>query len=137
MENENLNKEFKVFNLSIEKFSLYYGFFLVAWGVIISFISGSNSLTSYIPSFLGLPLVIFSYLAIRFVSKKKLYMHIVVIFGLVIFIGGLDVVRALISGYAFKNLWADVSKLMMLSTGFYFLLQCIRSFIFARKMRDQ
>ncbi len=137
MENENLNKEFTVFNLSIEKFSLYYGFFLVAWGVIISFISGSNSLTSYIPSFLGLPLVIFSYLAIRFVSKKKLYMHIVVIFGLVIFIGGLDVVRALISGYAFKNLWADVSKLMMLSTGFYFLLQCIRSFIFARKMRDQ
>ena len=70
-------------------------------------------------------------------QKKKLYMHIVVIFGLVIFIGGLDVVRALISGYAFKNLWADVSKLMMLSTGFYFLLQCIRSFIFARKMRDQ
>ena len=137
MENENLDKEFKVFNLTIEKFSLLYGVFLIVWGIVISFVSGSSSLTSYIPSFLGLPLIIFSYLAMKFVSKKKLYMHIVVTFGLIIFLGGLDVIRTFIGGYAFENLWADVSKLMMLSTGFYFLLQCIRSFIFARKMRDQ
>ena len=101
MDNANLNKEFKVLNLTIEKFSFYYGFFLIAWGIIVSFISGSSSATSYIPSFLGLPLVIFSYLAIKFSSKKKLFMHIVVIFGLIIFLGGLDVIRTLIGGYAF------------------------------------
>ena len=72
MENENLVKEFKVFNLTIEKFSLFYGVFLILWGIVISFVSGSSSLTSYIPSILGLPLVIFSYLAIKFVSRKKL-----------------------------------------------------------------
>ena len=72
MDNTNLNKEFKVLNLTIEKFSLYYGFFLIAWGIIVSFISGSSSATSYIPSFLGLPLVIFSYLAIKYSSKKKI-----------------------------------------------------------------
>ena len=137
MENENLVKEFKVFNLTIEKFSLFYGVFLILWGIVISFLSGSSSLTSYIPSFLGLPLVVFSYLAIKFVSKKKLYMHIVVIFGLIIFLGGLDVIRTLIGGYVFENFWADISKIMMLLTGFYFSLQCVRSFIFARKMRDQ
>tara|TARA_B100001121_G_C18179235_1_gene384918 strand:+ start:79 stop:501 length:423 start_codon:yes stop_codon:yes gene_type:complete len=137
MENENLNKEFKVLNLTIEKFSLYYGFFLIAWGLIVSFISGSSSATSYIPSFLGLPLIIFSYLAIKFSSKKKLFMHIVVVFGVIIFLGGLDVIRALIGGYVFENFWADVSKVMMLLTGFFFSLQCVRSFIFARKMRDQ
>ena len=137
MENENLIKEFKVFNLTIEKFSLFYGVFLILWGIVISFLSGSSSLTSYIPSFLGLPLVVFSYLAIKFVSKKKLYMHIVVIFGLIIFLGGLDVIRTLIGGYVFENFWADISKIMMLLTGFYFSLQCVRSFIFARKMRDQ
>ena len=137
MENENLDKEFKVFNLTIEKFSLLYGVFLIVWGIVISFVSGSSSLTSYIPSFLGLPLVIFSYLAMKFVSKKKLYMHIVVIFGLIIFLGGLDVIRTLIGGYAFENFWADVSKIMMLLTGFYFSLQCVKSFIFARKMRNQ
>ena len=137
MENENLVKEFKVFNITIEKFSLFYGVFLILWGIVISFVSGSSSLTSYIPSFLGLPLVVFSYLAMKFVSKKKLYMHIVVIFGLIIFLGGLDVIRTLIGGYAFENFWADISKIMMLLTGFYFSLQCVKSFIFARKMRDQ
>ena len=136
MDNENLNKEFKVLNLTIEKFSLTYGLFLILWGIVISFISGSSSLTSYIPSILGLPLIIFSYLTIKFPSKKKLFMHIVVIFGLVIFLGGLDVIRSLIGGYAFENFWADVSKTMMLLTGLYFLIQCVRSFIFARKNRE-
>ena len=136
MDNENLNKEFKVLNLTIEKFSLTYGFFLILWGIVISFISGSSSVTSYIPSILGLPLIIFSYLTIKFPSKKKLFMHIVVIFGLIIFLGGLDVIRSLIGGYAFENFWADVSKTMMLLTGLYFLVQCVRSFIFARKNRE-
>ena len=136
MEIEGLNKEFKVLNTTIEKLSLYYGFFLIALGIIVSFVSGSSSVTSYIPSFLGLPLVIFSYLAIKFPSKKKLFMHIVVIFGLIIFLGGLDFIRTLISGYAFENLWADISKIMMLLTGLYFLIQCIRSFVFARKNRE-
>ena len=136
MDNENLNKEFKVLNLTIEKFSLAYGCFLILWGFVISFISGSSSITSYIPSFLGLPLIIFSYLTIRFPSKKKLFMHIVVIFGLIIFLGGLDVIRSLLGGYAFENFWADSSKTMMLLTGLYFLIQCMRSFIFARKNRE-
>ena len=136
MDNTNLNKEFKVLNLTIEKFSLTYGFFLILWGIVISFISGSSSATSYIPSFLGLPLIIFSYLTIKFPSKKKLFMHIVVIFGLIIFLGGLDVIRSLLGRYAFENFWADASKTMMLITGFYFLIQCVRSFIFARKNRE-
>ena len=65
------NNEFKVFGLTMEKFSIFYGFFLIFWGVIISFISGSDSLTSYIPSFLGIPILIFSYLSIKFITKKK------------------------------------------------------------------
>ena len=136
MDDEVLNKEFKVLNITIEKLSIYYGFFLIAWGIIVSFVSGSSSATSYIPSFLGFPLVIFSYLVIKFSSKKKLFMHIVVIFGLIIFLGGLDFIRTLISGYAFENLWADISKIMMLLTGLYFLIQCIRSFVFARKSKE-
>ena len=52
MDNENLNKEFKVLNLTIEKFSLTYGLFLILWGIVVSFVSGSSSATSYIPSFL-------------------------------------------------------------------------------------
>ena len=130
------NNEFKIMGLTMENLSVFYGFFLISWGVIISFISGSDSLTSYIPSILGIPILIFAYLSIKFITKKKMFMHIVVLFGLIIFIGGLDFIRSLITGVVFENLWADISKLMMLLTGFFFTYQCIRSFIHSRKMRE-
>ena len=135
--NDNFNRnEFQIFGLKIEKFSLLYGYFLVLWGIIISFLSGSNSLTSYIPSVIGLPILIFSNLAIKFENKKKLFMHIVVFFGLIVFIGGLDVIRSFLQGSIFSNFWADLSKLIMLLSGFFFTLQCVRSFIYSRKIKD-
>ena len=135
--NDNFNRnEFQIFGLNIEKFSLLYGCFLFLWGIIISFVSGSGSLTSYIPSVIGLPILIFSNLAIKFENKKKLFMHIVVFFGLIVFIGGLDVIRSFLQGSIFSNFWADLSKLIMLLSGFFFTLQCVRSFIYARKIKD-
>ena len=128
--------EFKVFGMTIEKISIIYGTFLIIWGVIISFLSNSNSFTSYIPSVLGIPILIFSFLSIKFVNKKKTFMHIVVLFGLIIFLGGLDFLRTFINGNLFENYWADMSKLMMMLTGLFFTIQCIRSFIHSRKIRD-
>ena len=122
MENGELKKEFKVLNLTIEKLSLYYGVFLIIWGVVLSFLSGSDSFTSYIPAFIGIPILIFSYLSIKFVNKKKLFMHIVVLFGLFAFLGGLDLARSIVMGFAFKNFWADLSKAMLAITGF--ILPC-------------
>ena len=133
IDNENTNTEFKILGMSIENLSIIYGILLICWGVIISLISGSNSFTSFIPSFLGFPILIFSYLSIKFISKKKFFMHIVVLLGLIIFIGGLDFIRAIITGNVFTNFWADISKLMMLLTGLFFTIQCIRSFIHARR----
>jgi len=132
---ENFDKkiEFKVFGLSIEYFSILFGLFLCLWGISISFIGDSKSLTSYIPSFIGLPIIIFSYLSVKFGNKKKLFMHIVVSFGLICFLGGLDFIRSALSGNIFSNIWADISKLIMLITGFYFTFQCVKSFIHARK----
>ena len=135
VENQN-NSEFKVVGLTMEKLSIYYGIFLILWGVIVSFVSGSGSMTSYIPSILGVPILIFSYLSIKFVSKKKMFMHIVVLFGLIIFLGGLDFIRSLVSGNVFGNFYADLSKIMMLITGLFFTYQCIKSFIHARKIKE-
>ena len=63
-------------------------------------------------------------------------MHIVVLFGLIIFLGGLDFIRSLLIGNIFENVYADLSKIMMLITGLFFTYQCVRSFIHARKMRE-
>ena len=135
--NNNLNiNEFKVFGIKIENFSIFYGSFLIFWGVIVSFMSGSDSFTSFIPSIIGLPILIFSNLSIKFENKRKLFMHIVVFFGLVALLGGLDVIRSIINESLFSNFWADISKLMMLVTGIFFVIQCVRSFIHARKIKD-
>ncbi len=133
IDNENTNTEFRILGMSIENLSIIYGILLICWGMIISFISDSDSLTSFIPSFLGFPILIFSYLSVKFINKKKFFMHIVVLLGLIIFIGGLDFIRTIITGNVFTNFWADISKLMMLVTGLFFTIQCIRSFIHARR----
>ena len=129
-----MNEEFKWCGLSVEKLSLYYGVFLISWGLIISLISGSDSFTSYIPSILGVIVVLFSSLAIKIPNKKKLFMHIVVLFGMIIFLGGLDVFRSFDN--LFDNLWADVSKFMLLITGLWFTIINIKSFKFIRKNRN-
>ena len=127
-------QEFKVFNMEMERISVVYGLCLIAWGVIISFISQSDSMTSYIPSFLGLPILLFGYLTLKFPEKKKIFMHIVVLLGIIIFLGGLDILRNLST--LFDSFWADLSKLMLLVTGFTFSYWNIKSFIFVRKIRN-
>ena len=129
-----MNEEFKWCGLTVEKLSVYYGVFLLSWGLIISLISGSDSFTSYIPSILGVIVVLFSSLAIKIPNKKKLFMHIVVLFGIIIFLGGLDVFRSFDN--LFDNLWADVSKFMLLITGLWFTVINVKSFIFIRKNRN-
>ena len=129
-----MNEEFKWCGLTVEKLSVYYGVFLISWGFVISFISGSDSFTSYIPSVLGLIVFLFSVLAIKIPNQKKLFMHLVVLFGVVIFLGGLDVLRSLDN--LFDNYWADLSKLMLLVTGFYFTVINVKSFIFIRKNKN-
>ena len=126
-----MNEEFKWCGLTVEKLSVYYGVFLISWGFVISFISGSDSFTSYIPSVLGLIVFLFSVLAIKIPNQQKLFMHLVVLFGVIIFLGGLDVLRSLDN--LFDNYWADLSKLMLLVTGFCFTVINIKSFIFIRR----
>ena len=124
--------EYTLFGKKLEKIAIAYGLFLILWGIIITFISGSNSFTSLIPSFLGLLVFIFSYLAAKFSEKKMLFMHIVVSVGFIIFIGGFRVLSNIGNLFADK-FWADISQIMMLVTGGLFIYHCMKSFIFARK----
>ena len=63
-------------------------------------------------------------------------MHIVVLIGFIIFLGGLDLIRGLIQGNIFVNLWASLSKFMMMISGLSFIILCIKSFIFNRKNKS-
>ena len=126
-------KEYKFAGLNMQSISILYGILLILWGLLVNYISSSSSYTSLIPSIMGLPILFFSLLAVLFPTKIKIMMHIVVLFGLLISLGGLDVFRSIFSGNFLNLFWADLSKIMMLITGTFFTFLCIQSFRFARK----
>ena len=128
-----IQKEYKFMGLNMESVSIIYGIFLILWGLLVNFATASSSFTSLIPSIMGIPILFFSMLALMFSNQKKLMMHIVVFFGLLISLGGLDIFRSIFSGDFLNLFWADISKLIMLITGILFTFLCIQSFRFARR----
>ena len=129
--------EFKFVGQTMEKMTIYFGVFLIVWATLVTLIVQSGSNTSMIPAILGVPIALNGFLAIQIPSKKKLIMHIVVLLGLIVFLGGLDFFRGMLSESGpFSNPWAGSSKLMMLITGAGFCYLCIKSFKFARKQQE-
>ena len=128
-----MNKEFTFFRNSMENVAMIYGIFLILWGIGVTILSDSQSITSLIPAIFGLPILIASFIAKKLPNKKKVIMHIVVLIGMIIFLGGLDIIRGLIQGNIFTNIWASSSKLMMMISGLVFTILCIKSFIYNRK----
>ena len=129
-ENIHNTEDFRVFSLSIELLTTFYGLFMVMWGFSISLISGSSSITSMIPAFIGVPLAFIGFISIIKPTFKKALMHIAVVIGIIAFLGGLDFFRGM-----FTNFYAGLSKLMLLITGFAYVYFCVQSFIFVRRQK--
>ena len=124
--------EFKALGLTMPAMTIGYGLLLIAWGAAFSI--GSKSFTSWIPAFIGLPILISGFLAGKFPAKRKLWMHIAVFFGLLAFLGGFRFFSGLSNEAGlFAKPKAASSQLMLLVTGGFYTLNCVRSFIWARK----
>ena len=129
-ENTHYTQDFRVFSLSIELLTTLYGLFMVIWGISISLISGSSSITSMIPAFIGVPLAFIGFISMIKPTFRKALMHIAVVIGIIAFLGGLDFFRGM-----FNNYYAGLSKLMLLITGFVYVYFCVQSFIFVRRQK--
>ena len=129
-ENTQNTQDFRVFSLSIEFLTTLYGLFMVVWGISISLISGSSSITSMIPAFIGVPLAFIGFISMIKPTFRKALMHIAVVIGIIAFLGGLDFFRGM-----FNNYYAGLSKLMLLITGFVYVYFCVQSFIFVRRQK--
>jgi len=118
------------------KMTIGYGLLLIIWGGLFSI--GSKSFTSWIPAFIGLPILIAGLLTHQMPSKRKLFMHIAVVFGLLAFLGGFRFFAGLSSEAGlFAKPKAASSQLMLLITGGVYTLACVRSFIWTRKNATQ
>ena len=128
-----MSEQFTVGGQSIPNITRGYGAFLVAWGVVISQVSDSDSITSYFPSLLGIPLLISGVLANKIPEKRKLWMHIAATFGLLCALGGTRFFMVMSDGINY----ASGSMLMLLITGSIYTYICVQSFIHARKAREE
>ena len=70
--------EYKPMGMSMANLTIGYGVMMILWGIAVSYLSDSNSFTSYIPSFAGVLMVIPGVLTNMQPEKKKLWMHIAV-----------------------------------------------------------
>ena len=106
-----------------------YGILLTLWGLIVTGISESQSISSFAPALFGLPLLVSGEMAKTPGASRKLWMHVAVTFGLLAALGGTRFFMVMSDGLNY----ASSSMLMLLVTGSIYTFLCVRSFIEARK----
>ena len=122
------------------KVTIVFGVLLIALGLIGFFGTGSIHSTALIPAWFGLALGIGGILAISpSESRRRLFMHINVIIGLVGLIGaaaeiGRSFASAIVKGLA-PDAIALAAKLAMVVLLLIYVILCVRSFIQARRAR--
>ena len=127
------DNEFRALGLTMTAMTIGYGLLLMGWGLALYLMSGQP--TAAIPGVFGLPILIAGLLAKAVPGKKKVWMHIAVLFGLLCLLGGTAMIikAAGSEDGLFANQRKAASFIMMATTGLVYTVSCIRSFIWARK----
>ena len=124
--------EFKVMEMTVPRISEIVGGIMVLWGCITYICTGMTSITSLIPSFVGIPILAAGFLVRKNPDKKALLMHISSTFGLIATLGGLMAFKGIMD-----NDWgmSTISQLFLLIIGSIYTGICVKSFIHARASR--
>ena len=128
-----MSEEFNVYGMSVPRISELIGSIMVLWGIVVYLLTDMSSFTSLIPSFVGLPIVLAGLLVRKLPEKRSLFMHISSTFGLISVLGG-----AMAFNGVMNNDWSmsTISQLFLLIIGGIYLGICVKSFIHAKKMRE-
>jgi hypothetical protein len=116
--------------------TVFTGLILIALGLGGYFGTGQTSITALIPAFFGAPILILGILAHKD-SLRKHAMHGAVMIGLLGFLGGaFRLVQAAIAGEIKLPVAFALTVAMTVVCGVFVAL-CVRSFIQARRARQQ
>ena len=125
-------KEYKLLGNTVEDIAIKYGIFLSLWAGVVTHLSQSSSITSWIPGMIGAPLVLLAWLSKVQPKLQKVAMHFAVFIGFLGFVGGFDIIRG-----GFSVSYAGISKLMLFITGFLFCFLCVQSFRYNRRQKKE
>ncbi len=91
-----MEQQFVFMKITMARWTIIYGVWLIGWAAAVAVATGSESIRSWIPAMLGMPILLMGLLSLIHPA-------------------------------------ASASKLMLLVTGGWFAVICLRSFIWARK----
>ena len=115
--------------------TIVYGVLLIVLGVVGYFMSGMVSVTALIPAFLGIIILVSGVLAQK-ESRRKLFMHIALVFGLLGFLGTASALPSLftmLGGEEVTRPGAVIGKSVTAILSLVFLIIGVKSFIDARR----
>lgn len=121
------------------KFSIVLGIILVVLGLISYFGISSESITALIPAFLGIPVLIFGFLALN-EKYLKHAMHgaaVLMLLGFGGTVGGLIKFFRMLGGEVFERPSALTVQAIMAVLCLVFLIFAIKSFIDARRKKSE
>lgn len=127
--------EYKPMGVTMANLTIGYGVLLIVWGIAVSLLSNAASITSYIPTIVGIPMAISGIMANAQPHKKKLWIHISVFFGALCAIGGTRFFMVMSKDDV--SAYAKGSMLMLLITGVVYTYFCVQSFKHARRARAE
>ena len=110
------------------------GLLLIALGLIGYFAGGRASVTALIPAFMGIPILVSSFIA-KNPEKLKMGMHIAAVFGLLGVIAPLGriIPTALKGEFQFDR--PGIFLILMFVICLWFMVECIKSFKAARRAK--
>jgi len=120
------------------KFSIVFGIILIILGLVSYFGISSESITALIPTFLGIPVLILGWVAMN-EKYKKHSMHgaaVLVLLGFGGTVGGLIKFFRMIGGEVFERPSAITIQAIMALLCLIFLIFAIKSFIDARRKKN-
>ncbi|MCH2638021.1 MAG: hypothetical protein MKZ56_06645 [Candidatus Thalassarchaeum sp.] len=114
--------------------SIAVGLIFTIWGIGAYIISDMASITAMIPMFVGGPIFTMGLLSKARPDKRKTFMHISAMFGLLCALGGLRLPMILMADDS-SNLLIGSHAILLILGGLYTYF-CVQSFIWARKQRE-
>ena len=119
---------------NMPEISIAVGLMFTAWGIGAYVISDMASVTAMIPMFVGGPIGILGLMSNRMPDKRKMFMHISAMFGLICALGGLRLFQILMAGDGSNLLIGSHAILLVLGSIYTYF--CVQSFRWARKQRE-
>ena len=119
---------------NMPEISMAVGLIFAAWGIGAYVISDMASITAMIPMFFGGPIGLLGLMSSKMPDKRKMFMHISAMFGLICALGGLRLFQILMDGDGSNLLIGSHAILLVLGSVYTYF--CVQSFRWARKQRE-